>query len=164
MALGLVFRPPTKDKAAVKQARHLARAAAGDLVARFTAAFSGLTCRELVGYDFSAPGGYQEFLESGVWKEKCLAYVQFAVERVYESAGAPESGTAGSVTVYTKRGCPYCEKALRDLAGRGISFVEIGIDDDPAARDIVMKLSDGKGIVPIVVDERGEVTVGFGGG
>ncbi len=164
MAIGLASRPASQDKPAVKQARNLARAAAGDLVARFVAAFSGLTCRELVGYDFSAPGGYQEFLESGVWKEKCLAYVQFAVERVYESAGAPKSEAAGSVTVYTRRGCPYCEKALRNLAERGVPFVEIGIDDDPAARDTVMKLSDGKGIVPIIVNERGEVTVGFGGG
>jgi glutaredoxin len=119
----------------------------------------------LVGYDFSAPGVYQQFLESGVWKDKCLAYVQFAVERVYEVAlmdHGPER--VGPVTVYTQRGCLYCEKALSDLTGRGVAFVEVVIDDDPAAKETVMGLSDGKGIVPILVDESGKVTVGFGGG
>jgi glutaredoxin len=134
-------------------------------VSRFTDSFSALTCRQLVGYDFSSPGAYQEFLESGVWKEKCLAYVRFAVERVYETAQAGEHPErAGPVTVYTKRGCPYCKQALQDLADRHVSFVEIAIDDDPEARKTVMRLSDGKGIVPIIVGQGGAVTVGFGGG
>lgn len=164
MAIGLVCRVPGEDKAAVKQARHRARLGAGDLVTRFTAAFSGLTCRQLVGYDFSEPGVYQEFLESGVWKDKCLAYVQFAVESVYELARIDQRPEhVEPITVYTKRGCPYCESALRDLAQRRVPFVEIVIDDDPGARETVMKLSDGKGIVPILVSQGGEVTVGFGG-
>jgi glutaredoxin 3 len=134
-------------------------------VGRFTETFSGLTCRQLVGYDFAAPGAYQEFLESGVWKEKCLEYVRFVTERVYEAAGAGESPEpAGSFTVYTKRGCPYCEKALKDLAERRVPFAEVVIDDDPAARDTAMRLSDGKGIVPVMVGPDGAVTVGFGGG
>jgi glutaredoxin len=133
-------------------------------VARFSEAFSGLTCRELVGYDFSAPGVYQEFLESGVWKDKCMAYVRFAVERVYESASRPETGQEGPVTVYTTRGCPYCRKALTDLTERNVPFVEVVIDDDPGAREAVMRLTDGKGIVPVLVSEGGQVTVGFGGG
>jgi glutaredoxin 3 len=165
MAVGLVCRVSKEDKAEVKQARHRARLGAGGLVTQFTAAFSGLTCRQLVGYDFSAPGVYQEFLESGVWKDKCLAYVRFAVEKVYELAQKEERPEdVGPVTVYTKRGCPYCEKALRDLAERHVPVIEIVIDDDPGARETVMTLSEGKGIVPILVSQAGEVTVGFGGG
>lgn len=165
MAMGLVCRAPKEDKVAVKLARNRARLAAGEFVTRFTDSFSGLTCRQLVGYDFSAPGAYQEFLESGIWKQKCLAYVRFAVERVYETAQQtqmPEQ--AGPVTVYTKRGCPYCERALRDLAERRVAFVEIVIDEDPEAREVVTRLSGGKGIVPIIVGADGAVTVGFGGG
>jgi glutaredoxin 3 len=165
MGLALVCRVPGQDKAAVKQARHQARAYAGDFVTRFAAAFSGLACRDLIGYDFSEPGAYREFLESGVWKDKCLAYVKFAVTSVYEAAQIdrpPER--VGPVTVYTKRGCPYCERALHDLTERGVAFVEIVIDDDPAARETVMRLSGGKGIVPILVSQGTEVTVGFGGG
>lgn len=133
-------------------------------MSQFTAAFSGLTCRELVGYDFSAPGAYQEFLESGVWKDKCLSYVRFAVERVYELAQAPQTERAQPVTIYTQRGCPYCEKALSDLTERNVPFVQIVIDDDPDARETVVRLSGGKGIVPVLVSGSGEVTVGFGGG
>jgi mycoredoxin len=160
-----VSRAPKEDKPAVKQARHRARLAAGELVKRFTGTFSGLTCRQLVGYDFSAPGAYQEFLESGVWKEKCLAYVRFAVEQVYDAArqeGRIEP--AGQVTVYTTRGCPYCEKALQDLTERRVPFVEIVIDDDPEASETVKRLSGGAGIVPVLVNADGTVTVGFGGG
>jgi glutaredoxin 3 len=165
MAVGLVCRMSNEDKPAVKQARHRARLGAGELVAQFTAAFSGLTCRQLVGYDFSAPGVYQQFLESGVWKDKCLAYVQFAVEKVYVIAGLPEHPEhAEPVTVYTKKGCPYCQKALRDLTERNVPFVEIVIDDDPESREKAMRLSGGKGIVPVLVTGNGEVTVGFGGG
>jgi glutaredoxin len=164
MAIGLVSRVTGGDKAAVKQARHRARLEANLLVTRFVAAFSGLTCRELVGYDFSVPGVYQEFLESGVWKDKCMAYVRFAVERAYESALRPEAEPAGPVTVYTTRDCPYCRKALADLTERNVPFVEVVIDDDPGAKETVMRLTEGKGIVPVLVSEGGEVTVGFGGG
>ncbi len=117
-----------------------------------------------MGYDFSAPGAYQEFLESGSWKDKCMSYVQFVVEQVYEFAEARQTERAGPVTVYTQRGCPYCEKALQDLAERNVPFVQIVIDDDPRARETAMRLSGGKGIVPILVGAGGEVTVGFGGG
>jgi glutaredoxin len=165
IATGLVCRAPKEDKVAVKQARNRARLAAGDLVSRFTEAFSGLTCRQLVGYDFATPGVYQEFLESGVWKEKCLEYVRFTVERVYETArDGQRTEPVGPVTVYTKRGCPHCKKALQDLDERRVPFVEIVIDDDPAARETVMQLSGGKGIVPVIVSDGGAVTVGFGGG
>ncbi|MBN2223397.1 MAG: C-GCAxxG-C-C family protein [Deltaproteobacteria bacterium] len=165
MALGLVCRVPGQDKAAVKQARHRARAYSGDFVTRFAAAFSGLSCRQLIGYDFSEPGAYREFLESGIWKDKCLAYVQFAVTSVYEAAQMNQRhDRVEPVIVYTKRGCPYCERALRDLTERRVAFEEIVIDDDPAARETVMRLSGGKGIVPILVSRGTEVTVGFGGG
>ncbi len=162
--MGLVCRAPKEEKAGVKQGRHRARLGANNLVAQFTATFSGLTCRELVGYDFSTPGAYQEFLESGVWEDKCMSYVRFAVERVYELAQSTETGRVDPVTVYTQRGCPHCEKALRDLTERNVPYVQIVIDDDPDARETVMRLSGGKGIVPVLVTASGEVTVGFGGG
>jgi glutaredoxin len=164
MAMGLVCRAPKEEKAQVKQARHRARLGANNLVARFSATFSGLTCRELVGYDFSVPGAYQEFLESGVWENTCMSYVRFAVERVYELAQSTQAEGVDPVTVYTQRGCPYCEKAVRDLKERNVPFVQIVIDDDPEARETVMRLSGGKGIVPVLVTGSGEVTVGFGGG
>jgi len=43
-----------------------------------------ITCRSLLGLDFSKPGEYQKFLESGVWKDTCERYVQYVIEKLYE--------------------------------------------------------------------------------
>ncbi len=67
------------------------------------------------------------------------------------------------ITIYTKTGCPYCAAAKEDLEKRGISYKEINLTDEPDKIDEMVKLSGGR-IVPVIVDENGEVTVGFGGG
>ena len=33
--------------------------------------------------DFSKPGVYKEFLDSGIWKEKCEKYVEFMIDKLY---------------------------------------------------------------------------------
>jgi hypothetical protein len=33
--------------------------------------------------DFSKPGEYRKFLDSGIWKDKCIKYVEFMVEKLY---------------------------------------------------------------------------------
>jgi len=50
----------------------------------FNRHFGGITCRELIGMDFSKPGEYQKFLESGIWKDKCEKYIEFMIETLYE--------------------------------------------------------------------------------
>ncbi len=67
------------------------------------------------------------------------------------------------VTIYTKTGCPYCAAAKKHYADQGIAFDEIDVHATPGAKEKVGQLSDGKNIVPIIV-ENGEVKVGFGGG
>ncbi len=67
------------------------------------------------------------------------------------------------VVVYTKPGCPYCAAAIRDLGERSVPYEEVSVEGNPKARTEVMRLSGGRGIVPILV-EGDEVMVGFGGG
>jgi glutaredoxin len=67
------------------------------------------------------------------------------------------------VTIYTKVGCPYCAAAKKHYTDQKISFEEIDVHRTPGAMDQVSKLSDGRNIVPIIVD-NGKVSVGFGGG
>jgi glutaredoxin 3 len=67
------------------------------------------------------------------------------------------------VTIYTKPGCPYCAAAREHYAGKGITFKEIDIYSVKGAKDEALKLTGGKAIVPVIV-ENGKVTVGFGGG
>ena len=54
-----------------------------------------ITCRGLLGLDFSKPGEYQKFLESGVWKEKCEKYVQYTIEKLYEFEDEKSADKAG---------------------------------------------------------------------
>ena len=67
------------------------------------------------------------------------------------------------VTIYTKVGCPYCAAARKYYADKGVGFEEIDVHSTPGAIEKVKELSDGKNIVPLIV-ENGKVTVGFGGG
>jgi hypothetical protein len=84
ISLGLRHRCSFADKEKVKQARNAVRHYSGKLVRDFTKQFGDITCRGLLGLDFSKPGEYQKFLESGVWKEKCEKYVQYTIEKLYE--------------------------------------------------------------------------------
>lgn len=67
------------------------------------------------------------------------------------------------VVMYVKDGCPYCAAARKHYADKGIKFKEIDVHRTPGAMDEVLKLSNGKRIVPTIVD-KGEVKLGFGGG
>jgi len=83
VCVGLRYRCPLDDKEQAKQARHAVRAFSWKIVAEFDQHFGDITCRGLIGMDFSKPGEYQKFLESGIWKDKCAAYVSFMIEKLY---------------------------------------------------------------------------------
>ena len=69
----------------------------------------------------------------------------------------------GKVVVYTKPGCPYCAAAKVDLDSQGTTYQEISTHNNPKAVAEVMRLTQGEGIVPVVV-AGDKVQVGFGGG
>ncbi len=69
-----------------------------------------------------------------------------------------------SVTVYTKPGCPYCAAMRNDLMNRGVLFDEIDVTVVPGAREELAKLSGGRMVVPVIVEEDGAVKVAPGGG
>ena len=164
VCLGLLHRCSSEDKQKAKQARLDARQDASELVRSFTERFGTITCFDLVGIDFSKPGGYQQFQESGIWKDRCDNYVQFVIEKLYELDEKRRVVTVPQkVIIYTKPGCPYCAAAKQDLEERGVPYEEISTENNPKAVEEVMRLSNGKGIVPILVSGE-EVKVGFCGG
>ncbi|MCK7507080.1 MAG: C-GCAxxG-C-C family protein [Desulfobacterales bacterium] len=89
--LGLRHRWPLADKQRVKQERLDAREDAPELVTSFLEKFGAITCLDLIGMDFSKPDVYRQFLEAGIWKDKCLNYVQFVIEKLYELDGSASS-------------------------------------------------------------------------
>ena len=69
-----------------------------------------------------------------------------------------------SVTIYTKKGCPYCAAARKHYSEQGIDFTEIDIHEAPGAKEKLLELSKGQSIVPVIVESDGDVKLGFGGG
>jgi len=68
------------------------------------------------------------------------------------------------VTIYTKPGCPYCAAAKQDLEARGVDYDEIDVYLTPGAREELAELTGGMNVVPVVIEENGEVRVAAGGG
>jgi glutaredoxin 3 len=161
---GLRHRWPLADKQRAKQERLDAREDASQLVRSFIERFGAITCRDLIGVDFSNSVAYRAFQESGKSKDKCDKYVEFVIEKLYE---LDEKGSVAQapqkVVLYTRPGCPFCAQARQDLEERGVSYEEVSIAGNPKAVEEVMRLSSGAGIVPILVSGD-EVKVGFGGG
>jgi len=69
------------------------------------------------------------------------------------------------VTVYTSKGCAYCKMLKSFLKEKGVKYEEKLIDEDDAAREEVVKLSEGQMGTPFSViktDEgKTEKIVGF---
>lgn len=52
------------------------------------------------------------------------------------------------IRIYSTAFCGYCERARDLLARKGASFVEIKVDEDPAQREEMLRLSGGRRSVP----------------
>ena len=68
------------------------------------------------------------------------------------------------VIIYTKPGCPYCAAAKQDLEARGVDYDEIDVYTRQGAREQLAELTGGMSVVPVIIDEDGEVHVAAGGG
>jgi glutaredoxin 3 len=62
------------------------------------------------------------------------------------------------VTLYSANYCPWCRKAKAHMDARGISYSELRIDENPAARRDMDRIG-GHGIPTIVID--GDVNSGY---
>jgi len=83
LTLGLRYRCAPQEKEKAKEGRTASRYYAARLVQEFTREFGNITCLGLLGLDFSQPGGYQKFRESGLWKDTCEKYVAYLISRLY---------------------------------------------------------------------------------
>jgi mycoredoxin len=59
------------------------------------------------------------------------------------------------ITMYSTSWCVDCRRAKQFLKDRGVSFVDVNIDEDVDAEDLVLKVNDGRRKVPTLkVGER----------
>ena len=67
-----------------------------------------------------------------------------------------------AVLIYGKTACPYTQAARREYAKQNVSVEYKDVLADDACMAEMLKHSNGKRLVPVIV-EGDKVTVGFGG-
>jgi len=74
--------------------RHLAKGAARSsvqaLIDEFDDTFGAVDCRALIGQDLRAPGAHDAFIASGIWRDRCMTQIEFAIRRSIVAADASE--------------------------------------------------------------------------
>ena len=56
-----------------------------------------------------------------------------------------------TVTMYSTIWCGYCRRLKAQMEREGIVYLEVDIEDDPAAAELVMSVNGGSQTVPTVV-------------
>jgi glutaredoxin 3 len=78
---------------------------------------------------------------------------------LYMNNAASTTNSSPSVTVYSADWCAFCHAAKQYLDGKGVSYTEKNIEEDPSyAQESVTK--SGQMGIP-VLDINGQVIVGF---
>jgi glutaredoxin len=67
------------------------------------------------------------------------------------------------VVIYGKDSCPYTRAARDDYAKRNIPVEYVNVQTSKEALARMLAASSGRRSVPVIVDDSGGVTVGFGG-
>ncbi|MFA5552258.1 MAG: glutaredoxin domain-containing protein [Trueperaceae bacterium] len=77
-------------------------------------------------------------------------------------AGQPATYAATAspaVTMYTTSWCSDCVAAKRYLDAKGVSYVEVDIEYDEAAAQLVMELNQGRRSVPTLVTDSASASL-----
>ena len=64
--------------------------------------------------------------------------------------------------MYSKPGCPYCQKARDYYNENNIAFVEYDAENDSRHKKDMLALSDGDPTVPCIVEDGRYVASGWG--
>jgi glutaredoxin 3 len=67
-----------------------------------------------------------------------------------------------SVIIYTKPGCPYCQKARDYYNENNISFTEFDAQNDKQRQREMLQFADGDLVVPCIIENGEYVQSGWG--
>jgi len=79
LAVGMLAERRIVDHGEAKRAARLLTA---DLLAAFETGFGSSACRELTGSDLRTAAGHRAFIESGIWRDRCMRQIEVAVARL----------------------------------------------------------------------------------
>lgn len=67
-----------------------------------------------------------------------------------------------SLIIYSKPGCPYCDKARDYYVENGIEFTEYNAQDDLVRKKEMLAVSGGDLVVPCIVENGEHIQSGWG--
>ena len=67
-----------------------------------------------------------------------------------------------SLIIYSKPGCPYCQKARDHYNENNIAFTEYDAQNDPQRKKEMLAFSDGDPTVPCIVENGVYIASGWG--
>lgn len=67
-----------------------------------------------------------------------------------------------ALVIYTKPGCPYCQKARDHYNSKGIKFIEYDAQNDLARQKEMLKFTGGDLVVPCMVEDGVYIGSGWG--
>ncbi|MDI6694628.1 MAG: C-GCAxxG-C-C family protein [Anaerolineales bacterium] len=67
-----------------KDAKRVARLIIAEYMDEFKATHLDVDCRALIGLDIRQEEQHQRFLESGIWRTRCMAQIEFAIQRLFD--------------------------------------------------------------------------------
>lgn len=65
-----------------REAKRVAREITARLMDAFAREHGATDCRELIGVDLRGPGQHEAFIAGGLWRERCMQQIEFAVGRL----------------------------------------------------------------------------------
>ncbi len=84
LAVGMLAERRIPDHRAAKR---VARLLTADLMGAFEAEFGSSACRELIGHDLRTEAGHSAFIESGIWRDRCMRQIEMTVARLARLSG-----------------------------------------------------------------------------
>jgi glutaredoxin len=67
-----------------------------------------------------------------------------------------------SLVLYTKPGCPYCQRAKDHYNAEGIEFIEYDAQNDKQRQKEMLEITDGDTVVPAIVENGVYIGSGWG--
>ena len=67
-----------------------------------------------------------------------------------------------ALIMYSKPGCPYCQKARDYYNENNVAFTEYDAENDPARKKEMLAYSDGDPTVPCIVEDGVYIASGWG--